>query len=96
MLLFNKMCSEITIDVGSRRVLLGTAGTFPNRCIANLFAAFRSNENKKLMDTPGLKDRIGSTGNQFALSILLGTLCILPVWAWREGGRLGPSAATFS
>jgi solute carrier family 35 protein E1 len=48
------------------------------------------------MDTPGLKDRIGSTGNQFALSILLGTLCILPVWAWREGGRLGPSAATFS
>jgi len=58
-------------------------------CIANLFAAFRSNENKKLMDTPGLKDRIGSTGNQFALSILLGTLCILPVWAWREGGRLG-------
>ena len=65
-------------------------------CVANLFAAFRSNENKKLMDTPGLKDRIGSTGNQFALSILLGTLCILPVWAWREGGRLGPSAATFS
>ena len=33
-------------------------------CVANLFAAFRSNENKKLMDTPGLKDRIGSVGNQ--------------------------------
>ena len=33
-------------------------------CVANLFAAFRSNENKKLMDTPGLRERIGSTGNQ--------------------------------
>merc|ERR1719424_254671 len=36
-------------------------------CIANIFAAFRSNENKKLMETEGLKDRIGSTGNQFAI-----------------------------
>merc|ERR1712019_103454 len=36
-------------------------------CIANIFAAFRANENKKLMDTAGLKDRIGSTGNQLAL-----------------------------
>merc|ERR1719183_1748076 len=47
-------------------------------CIANVFAAFRANENKKLMDTAGLKDRIGSTGNQFALSTLLGTLTLLP------------------
>ena len=36
----------------------------PHYGVANLFAAFRSNENKKLMDTPGLKDRIGSVGNQ--------------------------------
>ena len=28
-------------------------------CVANVFAAFRSNENKKLMDTEGLADRIG-------------------------------------
>ena len=40
-------------------------------CLANVFAAFRANENKKLMDTPGLSDRIGSVGNQFALSTLL-------------------------
>jgi hypothetical protein len=33
-------------------------------CLANVFAAFRSNENKKLMETPGLKERIGSVGNQ--------------------------------
>ena len=42
-------------------------------CIANIFAAVRSNENKKLMTTDGLKERIGSTGNQFAISTLLGT-----------------------
>jgi len=58
-------------------------------CVANLFAAFRSNENKKLMDTAGLSDRIGSTGNQFALSILLGTLTILPIWLATEAKRFG-------
>jgi len=58
-------------------------------CVANLFAAFRSNENKKLMDTPGLKDRIGSVGNQFALSTILGTLSLLPVFLLSEGARFG-------
>jgi len=38
--------------------------------LANVFAAFKGNENKKLMKTEGLKDRIGSVGNQFALSML--------------------------
>lgn len=28
-------------------------------CIANLFAAFKGNENKKLIETSGLKDRLG-------------------------------------
>ena len=54
-------------------------------CIANVFAAFRANENKKLMDTEGLADRIGSTGNQFAISTILGTLCMLPVFLLSEG-----------
>ena len=62
-------------------------------CIANLFAAFRSNENKKLMETPGLKDRIGSTGNQFAISTLLGTLALLPVWVMTEASRWGDFVA---
>ena len=30
-------------------------------CVANVFAAFRSNENKKLMDTPGLAVRTDRT-----------------------------------
>jgi len=58
-------------------------------CIANVFAAFRSNENKKLMETPGLKERIGSVGNQFAISTLLGTLCLFPLWLMFEASRFG-------
>jgi len=58
-------------------------------CIANVFAAFRSNENKKLMDSAGLADRIGSVGNQFALTTLLGALCVLPVFLLTEGSKLG-------
>ena len=33
-------------------------------CIGNMFAAVKGNENKKLMDTPGIKDRLGNVGNQ--------------------------------
>jgi solute carrier family 35 protein E1 len=58
-------------------------------CIANVFAAFRSNENKKLMDSDGLADRIGSVGNQFALTTLIGALCVLPVFLLTEGSKLG-------
>ena len=58
-------------------------------CIANLFAAFKGNENKKLMETPGLKDRMGSVGNQFALTTILGFLMSIPVVALKEGSRFG-------
>jgi len=58
-------------------------------CIANMFAAFKGNENKKLMETPGLKDRMGSVGNQFALTTILGFLMSIPVVIAKEGGRFG-------
>lgn len=58
-------------------------------CIANMFAAVRGNENKKLMETPGLKDRIGSVGNQFALTTILGFLLSIPLILFQEGSRLG-------
>jgi len=48
-------------------------------CSANLFAAFKGNENKKLMETPGLKDRLGSVGNQFALTTILSFLMSIPL-----------------
>lgn len=58
-------------------------------CIANMFAAVRGNENKKLMETPGLKDRIGSVGNQFAITSILGFIMSLPLIALKEGNRFG-------
>jgi solute carrier family 35 protein E1 len=58
-------------------------------CIANLFAAFKGNENKKLMETEGLKDRMGSVGNQFALTSILGFLMSIPVVIAKEGSKLG-------
>ena len=64
-------------------------------CIANLFAAFKGNENKKLMDTEGLKDRLGSVGNQFALTTILGFLMSVPVVLIKEGKKLGEFVEIF-
>jgi len=58
-------------------------------CSANLFAAFKGNENKKLMTTPGLKDRLGTVGNQFAITSLLSFLMSLPMMYLTEGGKFG-------
>lgn len=58
-------------------------------CIANLFAAFKGNENKKLMETEGIKERMGSVGNQFALTTMLGFLMSIPLVLLKEGSKLG-------
>jgi solute carrier family 35 protein E1 len=58
-------------------------------CIANMFAAVKGNENKKLMETEGLKDRMGSVGNQFALTTILGFLMSIPFVIAQEGSRFG-------
>jgi len=52
--------------------------------IANIFAAFKANENAEVMATPGLKDRLGSVGNQFAITTILSFLMTLPV-VWLKG-----------
>jgi len=64
-------------------------------CIANLFAAFKGNENKKLMETEGLKDRMGSVGNQFAITTILGFLISVPFVLLREGNKLGEFVTLF-
>jgi len=58
-------------------------------CIANMFAAVKGNENKKLMDTEGLRDRLGSVGNQFAITSILAFLFSIPLVAITEGSRFG-------
>ena len=64
-------------------------------CIANMFAAFKGNENKKLMETDGLKDRLGSVGNQFAVTTILGTLMSIPVVIAKEGHKMGQFVDAF-
>merc|ERR1719491_153258 len=64
-------------------------------CIANVFAAFKGNENKKLMETEGYKERVGSVGNQFALTTIMGFLISLPVVLLTEGKKMGQFVEIF-
>mmetsp|Transcript_10281 Transcript_10281/g.29052 ORF Transcript_10281/g.29052 Transcript_10281/m.29052 type:complete len:401 (+) Transcript_10281:74-1276(+) len=57
--------------------------------LANVFAAFKANENKKLMTTDGLKDRMGSVGNQFALSMINSFFFCLVLMIIMEGYKFG-------
>jgi solute carrier family 35 protein E1 len=64
-------------------------GALVTASIANIFAAVKGNENNNLMKTPGLSARIGSVGNQFAITTINAFLFTLPVMLLREGARLG-------
>jgi solute carrier family 35 protein E1 len=64
-------------------------GALVTASIANIFAAIKGNENAKLMKTDGLSDRIGSVGNQFALTTINAFLFTLPVMLLMEGSKLG-------
>jgi len=57
--------------------------------LANMFAAIKGAENSKLMKTPGLKERIGGVGNQFAMTEVLGFFISLPVMLYLEGASFG-------
>jgi solute carrier family 35 protein E1 len=55
--------------------------------VANSAAAFRGNENKKLFATAGIKDRLGSVGNQFAVTTINALLFLMPLACYREGHK---------
>mmetsp|Transcript_35510 Transcript_35510/g.90735 ORF Transcript_35510/g.90735 Transcript_35510/m.90735 type:complete len:395 (-) Transcript_35510:120-1304(-) len=57
--------------------------------LANLFAAFKANENAKLMSTPGISDRLENVGNQFAWTTILAFLISVPVMIAKEGSKWG-------
>jgi len=57
--------------------------------MANVFAAIKGNENKKLMQTEGLKDRMGGVGNQFAITMLNSFGFCLIIMLLTEGSRFG-------
>jgi solute carrier family 35 protein E1 len=72
-----------------------TIGGLVGALIANVFAAFKGAESKKLMDTPGLKDRMGSVGNQFALMTIVSLLVSIPLMFYKEGHLLEDFAHKF-
>merc|ERR1711988_1336361 len=65
-------------------------------CVANLFAAFKANENKKLMTTPGLKERIGGVGNQFAISSIMAFIMSVPLFIAKEGHKWDSFVETYN
>lgn len=65
-----------------------TVGGLVGALIANAFAAFKGNESKKLMETPGIKERIGSVGNQFAIMTIIALLTSIPLAFFKEGPRI--------
>ena len=57
--------------------------------IGNTFAAFKGSENKKLMETKGIKERYGGVANQFAVTEVLAFFVSLPVMFATEGAKFG-------
>ena len=92
------MCLPIIIGgvvLASVKELDFAVSALISACIANVFAAFKGNEMKKLMDTDGLKDRFGSVGNQFALTSILAFLMSIPFVIAKEGSKFGEFATLF-
>lgn len=63
-------------------------GSLLAACLANVFAALKGSENKKLMSMPGLNERIRSVGNQFGMTIVSSFLFLLPLALLCEGRKL--------
>jgi solute carrier family 35 protein E1 len=57
--------------------------------MANMFAAVKGQENAKLFKTPGIKERMGSVGNQVAITTINSFLLLIPVALISEGARMG-------
>lgn len=72
-----------------------TVGGLVGALVANVFAAFKGAESHKLMVTPGLKDRFGSVGNQFALMTIISLLVSIPLMIFKEGARFEEFTTAF-
>jgi len=74
-----------------------TVGGLVGALVANVFAAFKGNESKKLMDSdPQLKGRIGSVGNQFAIMTIIAFLTSVPLMFFKEGARINEFMKMFN
>jgi solute carrier family 35 protein E1 len=61
---------------------------------ANVTAGIKGNENSKLMGAEGIKDRFGSVGNIFAVTIINMFLMLIPVVVLLEGSKYGAFFST--
>lgn len=68
---------------------------FLSASLANLIAAIRSLETKRLLSSQDVQERIKGPGNQFALTALLGFAMLLPMAAIVEGAHWGRFWTTF-
>jgi solute carrier family 35 protein E1 len=57
--------------------------------LANIFSAFKGAENKKIIDTPQLNQRIGSVSNQYAIMNIISFTLSTPIMIILEGHNLG-------
>jgi solute carrier family 35 protein E1 len=57
--------------------------------IANIFSAFKGAENKKIIETPQLNQRIGSVSNQYAIMNIISFTLSVPIMLLVEGYNLG-------
>ena len=48
------------------------------------------------METPGLRDRIGSVGNQYAISTIMALIISIPVMVLKEGHKWGEFTEVFA
>jgi solute carrier family 35 protein E1 len=60
-------------------------GALVGAVIANIFSAFKGAENKKIIETPQLNDRIGSISNQYAIMNIISFTLSVPIMVLLEG-----------
>jgi solute carrier family 35 protein E1 len=53
--------------------------------IANIFASFKGLESKKIIETQGLNERIGTISNQYAVMNIISFLISVPIFVLMEG-----------
>jgi solute carrier family 35 protein E1 len=63
-------------------------GALVGAVIANIFAAFKGAENKKIIETSQLIERIGSVSNQYAIMNIISFTLSVPIMLFVEGYKL--------
>jgi solute carrier family 35 protein E1 len=63
-------------------------GALVGAVIANIASAFKGAENKKIMETPEINNRLGSVSNQYAIMNIISFTLSVPIMLFVEGYKL--------